>query len=202
MDKVSRIDRQLVFLKPDLVIVYDRVKLGPGGHATKWIAATGPTLTTQGDTFVIRAGTEYLTGRVLLPRDPVLTTPPPYSPGWLWKDQKLLEIAPRQQGSPVEYLVVMRVGGGDTPLPEMRLLQDDRHAGVKLTLRYQDIEVRLNRTGPVGGQATVTAGGLTARYSLKEAVVDSYRNWASDPRYQAWTHEARFAFVVPRGDRH
>ncbi len=94
VDKVSQVDRQLVFLKPDLVIVYDRVTLGPGGHTTKWIAATGPTLTTSGDTFLVGAGSEFLTGRALLPKQAVLSTPPPFATGWVWKDQKLLEISP------------------------------------------------------------------------------------------------------------
>ncbi len=77
----------------------------------------------------------------------------------------------------------MRAGGGDAPLPPMQLLEDDRTAGVSFSLNGQDYQVRLNRLGPVGGEATVTTNGRVDRYPLREAVVDSYRNWSSDPRY-------------------
>jgi len=198
VDEVSQVDRQMVFLKPDLVVVYDRVKLGPAGKSSRWVAATGPEVRVSGDTFVIKSGSEFLTGRALLPPNPALATPKPPEPGWLWKDQKLLEISPAQQGDQVEYLVVMRVGGGDAPLPPMQLVQDERTAGVELSLAGREIAVRLNRTGPVGGSAAVSQNGRTDRYQFRDAIVDSYDNWRSDPRYAKWMTEARFDFVIPR----
>jgi hypothetical protein len=201
-DQVSQIDRQLVFLKPDYVVIYDRVKLGPAGRESKWIAATGPVLTANGDTFVVKSGSEYLTGRALLPLRPVLTTPePPADLGWVWQDQKLLMIAPPQQESQTEYLVVMRVGHGNEPLPEMELIHDAASAGVKLKLSSGAVEVRFNRAGPVGGRVLVSGGSDTSRYDLREAIVDSYANWRSDPRYQRWVKEAMFQFAIPAADR-
>ena len=199
-DKVSQLDRQLVFVKPDLVVVYDRVKLGPAGHASKWIAATGPGLTTQGDSFLIKAGSEHLAGRALLPAGATASALKPFETGWVWKDQQLLEIRPAAQSSQTEYLVVMRAGGAE-PLPEMKLIQDERSTGVKLALGGREIEVRFNRSGPVGGSAAVTGNGRTDRYDLREAIVDSYANWRSDPRYEKWTREARFRFVMPSAER-
>jgi YVTN family beta-propeller protein len=200
-DQVSQIDRQLVFLKPDFIVIYDRVKLGPAGRKTAWVATTAPTLTASGDTFVVKGGSEYLTGRVLLPKRAVIATPQPMDLGWVWKDQKLLQIAPAEQSDQVEYLVVMRAGGGDAPLPAMQLIQDDRAAGVRLSLGGRAIELRFDRTGPVGGEAAVSENGKSDRYQLREAIVDSYANWASDPRFRKWTTESRFGFVIPQGDR-
>jgi hypothetical protein len=72
---------------------------------------------------------------------------------------------------------------------------------VKLALGGREIEVRFNRSGPVGGSAAVTGNGRTDRYDLREAIVDSYANWRSDPRYEKWTREARFRFVMPSAER-
>jgi hypothetical protein len=200
-DQVSQIDRQLVFLRPDYVVVYDRVKLGPAGSKSTWIAATGPSVNATGDTFVIRSGSEYLTGRALLPERAVIETPQPMDLGWMWKDQKLLTIAPPEQGAEAEYLVVMRAGGGTNPLPEMQLIRDEKSTGVKLNLNGEAVEVRFSRTGPVGGAVTTSGSGRGDRYELREAMVDSYANWRSDPRYEKWVKEPRFGFVIPHGDR-
>jgi len=200
-DQVSQLDRQLVFVKPDLVVIYDRVKLGPAGHESKWIAATGPELTAQGDSFLVKAGSEYLAGRALLPQGAIASAPQPFETGWVWKGQRLLEIWPGQPCDPMEYLVVMRVGAGDAPLPEMQLIQDEQSAGVRLALGGRQIEVRFHRSGPVGGRATVTESGKTDRYQLREAIVDSYEHWRSDPRYKQWSQEARFGFMSPFSGR-
>ena len=200
-DQVSQLDRQLVFLKPDFVVIYDRVKLGPAGRQSQWIAATGPSLEAAGDTFAVKSGSEHLMGRALLPEGAVIATPPPMDLGWVWKGQKVLTITPPEQGDHTEYLVVMRVGGGTDPLPDMQLIRDETSAGVRLGLAGGPVEVRFNRSGPVGGRVVGSGGALRGRFELKEAIVDSYANWRSDPRYRKWVREARFAFVIPEGDR-
>jgi hypothetical protein len=198
VDQISQLDRQLVFLKPDLVVIYDRVKLGPNGHGPKWIAATGPELAAQGNTFIIGRGSEFLSGRVLLPEKAVVATPALPAHGWIWKDQKLLEVSSAQQSDHAECLVVMRVGGGRGALPEMELIRDEKLAGARVRLGGREIEVRFNREGPVGGDATVMESGARERYRFRDAVVDSYENWHADPRYRKWVSEPRFRFVVPQ----
>jgi hypothetical protein len=201
VDKVSKLDRQVVFVKPDLVVVYDRVTLGPAGHETAWIAATGSGLSLDGHQFRIQSGSEFLTGRVLLPEQPVLSAPEPQAVGYNWKDQKLLRISPAQPSNTVQYLVVMRAGGGDTPLPETVLLRDDATSGVRIARPDGSVEVRFDRRGPVGGMALVTSRGRSQRYDLREAIEDTYRNWSADPRYQMWVTDPRLSFVVPAKDR-
>ncbi|MGD0114184.1 MAG: hypothetical protein ABSD48_20180, partial [Armatimonadota bacterium] len=201
VDDVSQIDRQLVFLKPDFIVVYDRVKLGPAGAKSAWVAATGPSITASGDTFVVKSGSEHLTGRALLPEHAVITTPPPMDLGWVWKGQKVLMISPADQSKQAEYLVVMRAGHGTEPLPEMELIRDDTAAGVKMKVDGKAVEIQFNRAGTVGGTVAVSANGRSDRYELREAIVDSYANWRSDPRYEKWVTEARFGFVIPQADR-
>jgi hypothetical protein len=201
VDKVSKLDRQVVFVKPDLVVVYDRVTLGPAGHETAWVAATGSGLSLDGDQFRVQSGSEFLTGRVLLPEEAVPSAPEPQVVGYYWKDQKLLRITPAQPSNTVEYLVVMRAGGGDAPLPETVLLRDDASAGLRIARPDGSIEVRFNRCGPVGGMALVTSRVKSQRYDLREAIEDTYCNWSADPRYQMWVSDPRLTFVVPPADR-
>ena len=186
----------MVFLKPDLLVVYDRVKLGPNGHKTSWIAATGPQLGVAGNTFTIRSGSESLVGRVLLPKAAVLATPEPIKPGFVWKDQQFPEIQPARQSDQGEYLVVMRVGDGNAPLPAMELIHDDARAGVGLSLGGRQIEIRFNRGGRAGGDATISENGATDRYQFRDVIDDICANRRSDPRYKEWTTEARFSGVV------
>jgi hypothetical protein len=201
VDEVSQIDRQLVFVKPDFIVVYDRVKLGPAGTKSAWVAATGPTVTANNSTFMVQSGSEHLTGRALLPEHAVITTPPPMDLGWVWKGQKVLMISPADQGKQAEYLVVMRVGHGTEPLPAMELIGDDKTAGVKMKVDGTAVEVRFNRAGTVGGTVAMSANGRSDRYELCEAIVDSYANWRSDSRYEKWVKDARFGFVIPQADR-
>jgi hypothetical protein len=72
---------------------------------------------------------------------------------------------------------------------------------VKLKLSSGAVEVRFNRAGPAGGLVLVPGNGGNNRYDLREAIVDSYANWQSDPRYQRWVKEARFQFAIPTADR-
>jgi hypothetical protein len=83
----------------------------------------------------------------------------------------------------------------------MQLIRDEKSTGVKLNLNGEAVEVRFSRTGPVGGAVTTSGSGRGDRYELREAMVDSYANWRSDPRYEKWVKEPRFGFVIPHGDR-
>jgi hypothetical protein len=165
------------------------------------MAATGSGLSLDGDRFRVQSGSEFLTGRVLLPQQPVLSAPEPQAVGYLWKDQKLLRISPAQPSNTVEYLVVMRAGGGDAPLPETIPLRDDATAGLRIARPNGSVEVRFNRRGPVGGVAKVISRGKLQRCDLREAIEDTYRNWSADPRYEMWVTDPRLSFVVPPADR-
>jgi len=190
----------LVFVKPDVVVIYDRVELGPDAGESRWIAATGPELTVDGSGFRIGSGAEFLHGRALLPEGSVVSSPEVLGPGWQWKDQKLLEVRPAEQGKAMEYLVVMRVGGEDAPLAAPDMIRDDDEVGVRVRSGDRSIEVRFNRDGACGGEAVVAEGGTSARYELRAGIADSYWGWRADTRYQKWMREPRFGFVILQPD--
>jgi len=118
--------RQVVFVKPDVVVVYDRVKLGPKAKRAYWVSATGPELEVAGDKFLVGSGDSSMVGHVLLPQKCTMktfsptdqnkySTPPPFAINWFLFDgrtrhQKVLEIHPAVGAKRVEFLVVMRVG--------------------------------------------------------------------------------------------
>jgi hypothetical protein len=194
-DQVERAVRQMVFVKPNTVVIYDRIDLGPSAAESSWIAATGPELEIDGRSFQITSNSQSLHGRVLLPESAVLAEAPTTEPGWDWKDQKLLKVWPAVQAKSVEYLVVMQVGDeGPTATPELVRTEDG--VGITLALGDRSLELMFDRSGPVGGKAAIFEDGRETCYQLREGIDDSYAGWRNDTRYQRWMNEARFDFVV------
>ncbi|HIE53033.1 MAG TPA: hypothetical protein EYP85_14880 [Armatimonadetes bacterium] len=217
VEEVSSLYRQVVFVKPEVVVVYDRVTLGPRGARAYWLAATGPTLSTEGNGFFVQSGSSLLHGRVLFPRKPVLQT---YNPKESEKykglfdraalHQKVLEIHSPLSRREVEYLVVMNVGKeGTAPLAPRLIQQGDlvgvefalpvQGEGLRLRLRRKQQQVRLlfRRRGPVGGHILLTGGSRTIDHEFVQRIDDSYRHWSADPRFRKWTTEPRFRFLFP-----
>jgi hypothetical protein len=195
-DLVERATRQLVFVKPDIVAVYDRVDVAADGAETRWIAATGTELEVDGSDFRIASNSESLHGRVLLPEGATLTAPDPMEPGWMWKDQRLLEVRPEMNGQGVEYLVVMQIGSAGGPTAVARLVESDGAVGVSLTHGDRSIEVAFDRSSRVGGKARILEEGREAVYQLREGIVDSYEEWRHDALYQHWLSDPRFDFMA------
>jgi hypothetical protein len=195
-DDARHMFRQVVFLKPDTVVVYDRVSLGAKAGTSRWLACTGPTLATSGAGFTVKSGAMGLQGQVLLPDRAELATPKPFA-CFVWKDQKVLEIRPAEQQREVEYLVVLRVGDEKVAAPAAELVREGDLVGVRLQVGDKEARVLFARSGPLTGR--IEWGGKT--YSLEEQIKDTYANWRADPRYQKWTTEKRFDFVIPKGDR-
>jgi YVTN family beta-propeller protein len=195
-EEVAQLDRQLVFLKPDVVVVYDRVKLGPEADESRWLAATGLHLQIEGSTFRVLSRSRCLVGAVVLPDEAVLANPELPEDAWYWRGQQALEVRPPGPRDEVEYLVVMRVGEPWPAYPRPELIEREGRVGVRLTLEDREIAVAFNRGGAVGGRATIEADGTVSRYDLREEIVDSYAGWQDDPRHERWEQE-RFGFMVP-----
>ncbi len=214
------VSRQVVYLKPNTVVVYDRLALGPKAERTFWLAATGPELTVGPGAFTVRAGDQALRGDVLLPAKAALqafdptspgskyNTPPPFSVTQPWflfdgatRHQKVLEIHPLSGGRSPEYLVVLQSGpAANGRLPEWSKVEskmDGDHASVTLRLNGKDVTLRFRRKGEVGGDIAFGAGRPTA---FAERVDDTYRHWEKDRRFKRWMSDPAFSFIVPRGD--
>jgi hypothetical protein len=217
--------RQVVFVKPDTVVVYDRVALGPRAERAFWLAATGPQLNVQGNRFLVRNGGPALGGQVLLPEavtyqtfDPAqpnrYTTPPPFSVTNSWflfdgrtKHQKVLEIWPARAERRVEFLIVMQTAGSregsGTNVPDYKRLPqgsvtrllDEQYAGAQFRVGDQLVRVRFRRQGEVGGEIAFSAGGKQTTHPFVERIDDSYRHWSKDPRFPRWANDPAFEFL-------
>jgi len=202
--------RQVVFVKPDVVIVYDRVVLGPKGERGYWVAAVGEELETEGNRFTVKSGSERMLGWVILPENPRLksydpskpnvkyTRTPPFSISYNWflfdgrtKHQKVLEIHHTSSVRKLEYLVLMYVGDGKI---EVEPSVDDLFAGVGFLTDGKWVKVRFNREGAVGGSITLI-GDRIIEHQFTDAVEDNYLGWCDDPRFKTWVTDPRFRFL-------
>lgn len=176
--------RQVVFVKPDLLIVYDRVKLGEKAERAFWLAATGLELRTNGNRFVVRSGNAFLNGFVAFPKAPQLiaidpSQSPKYQP--LFDKQalglKVLEIHPngrdegrgtsgeeqRARDRLVEFLVVMRVGLGKVPAMSVTPQVHPTFIGVTVQIDGRKVQVVFDRSDICGGTLSIWGGGRGAR---------------------------------------
>jgi hypothetical protein len=192
--------RQLVFLKPNVVVVYDRVVLGPEAHDSRWIAATGPGLSVSGSTFLVKAGPASLRGQVILPRQAVLSAPKPF-PCYEWKGQKLLEVRPAQQADALDYLVVLTVGEAGAGPSDVRAQEEPGAVTLSLKVAGNPVVLRFTRSGPIAGSISFTSGGQRLHRDLARSVDDTYAHWSADPRYAKWAGDPRLEFVVPAHGR-
>ena len=197
VEQVSEMYRQLVYVKPDVIVIYDRAKLARPGEETSWVACTAPTVSAQGRTFSIKRrfkNSSVLHGSVLLPVDPVLSTPKPYR-NFQWRGQKVLEIRPAKPSQQVEYLVVMNVGNEGTAALAPKLVSGEAVVGVEFACGKKSVRLMFRRDGVVGGHISITGGPRPIDHELVQKVDDSYRHWNTDPRFKKWTTEPRFRFL-------
>ena len=201
--------RQVVFVKPDVVIAYDRVMLGPKAERAYWVGAVGPELRVEGNRFTVKAGSETMRGWVILPENPKLETfdpskpnkytkTPPFSISYSWylfdgrtKHQKVLEIHRLTPSKKLEFLVLMHVGEGEI---EVEPLVDDRYAAVGFLIDGRWVKVKFRRSGPIGGSITIVGDEIIER-EFAEKVEDDYKRWAEDPRFKLWMTSPRFGFL-------
>jgi len=193
--------RQLIFLKPNVVVVYDRAIPGPEGQPCRWIAATGPDISIQGRRFHVKAGASALWGEFLLPHDVSLSVREPL-PFYQWKGQQMLQAEAASSTGEVEFLAVLTVGGQDAQICQARAEEQPDAVVVTISSGGQPVVLRLNRTGPVGGTIALPSGSQpgTPR-QLTHTIQDTYVHWAADPRYAQWASQPRFSFVIPPCDR-
>ena len=200
--------RQVVFVRPDLLVVYDRVRLGEKAERAYWLAATGLELRTNGNRFSVQSGRAFLNGFVASPKNPSLlavdpTTSPKYSP--MFDKQalslKVLEIHPSEQdkgqgtqGKLVEFLVVMRVGLDILPPLSVTPQVTAERMAVTVQANGRTVKVAFNRSDVCGGELVLLKGAQTVRYLLTERINDTYELWRHDPRFKRW-QEARFDFL-------
>lgn len=203
LDEMAEYSRQIVYVRPDTIVVYDHARLGAETDQSALVLTTGSDLQVAGQSFTVRAGEASLRGAALLPEQATLGAPEPPA-SFQWKGQKLLRVEPSAAtGKTVEYLTIMRTGGQQLPELDARPIEERETVGVAFTGRDgRPVEVRFDRPArPVGGRIVLGAGDEASSHELVQEIDDSYRHWAGTTHYEAWMTEPRFDFVVPQSDR-
>jgi len=216
VDLADEVLRQVLFLKPDTIIIYDRLQLGPKAEQTRWVAATGEKLFINGNHFLVQTGKSMMGGQVILPAAARLeafnpkeknkySTPPPHSINWFLFDaltnfQQVLEITPKRHTREVEYLVFLKTGAtgsgaAEYLLPGVTPTMTEGYAGLTWTSGNSTYQVRFNRKGLVGGDLVIQEPGKHFSHKFVQHVDDSYRHWKSHPLYHEWMQSPRFKFL-------
>ena len=192
--------RQLVFVKPDLVVIYDRLVPTDAGASARWLACVGTRVTTDGPRFRVLAGDARLLGEFVLPARATVTTPPRIG-SFAWKDQTPIAVEASAEGGQVEFLTVLRVGGADLTRARVTRVDSGARVGVRVVAGESTVEVLFDRGGPAGGTIRLRTPRGSASRGLASGVEDTYARWSGDPRYAKWVSEPRFAFIIPEPDR-
>ncbi len=200
--------RQVVFVKPNLLIVYDRFRLGEKAQQAYWLAAKGLDLVAYSNQSRVQSGKAYLYGIVAFPTSPkLIAVDPSQSPEYqpLFDKQasglKVLEIRRQNpkigaQDRLVEFSVVMRVGLDELPTMTAMPQVTANRIGVTMQTNGRKVQVVFDRSDICGGEIIIANGAQTLRYRLREQVNDTYENWRTHPHYQHWRREARFDFLA------
>jgi len=185
--------RQLVFIKPDVVVIYDRIKLGPKADRSYWLCATYSQPIPEGDHFSIKGGISSLYAKVLLPQNPSYKSFPASSYKGLFDPnpkslkQWVLEIHPTHPMGPTqEYLLLLKVGKGQVQPLEAKPVLTEEQAGCEFSYQRRRVKLLFNRKGIVGGHIQIVGEGVNINRSLAEQVIDDYRYWSKDKRYKKW----------------
>ncbi|MBM4048761.1 MAG: hypothetical protein FJ279_26965 [Planctomycetes bacterium] len=196
LEQVSEMVRQLVFIRPDVIVLYDRVKLGPTPGDTAWIAALPAKLNVAANTFLVGNEQARLLAEVLMPENAKvseLKLGGKYPvPGRI----AFVQISPEDRRNTVEYLVLMQTGLNQVSSLSPTLQTDAHAATVSFAYGGKKISVQFNRTGDVGGRITLGDGWRAFRHDFAATIDDTYRRWKGHPLYRRWTTEPRFRFLV------
>lgn len=207
VEEAQEVLRQVVYLKPNLLVVYDRVKLGHRARRAFWLAATGPSLSVEGQRFLVRNGDAFLSGTVLfpssaqlLPYDPAEEARyrPLFDPAGL-KQHKVLEVHSPGRGDVVEFLVTMEIGLGE-PASGLQALQSqvsEDWLGATFRRGEETLWVRFARRSDLpAGELVRQRGRKRVVHRFTQRVEDDYRHWRVDPRFPHWAKEERFRFIL------
>ncbi len=114
-----------------------------------------------------------------------------------------LEIAAPSGEKQTYFLHVFQLADTRTGkmLPAKKLAEGTR-VGAEVALPDGAVlRVLFNKTGPVGGHATLSKGGQKLfDENLATNIEDTYRRWKADPRFKKWTSDPRYAPAIPEGD--
>jgi len=187
VESVEEMYRQMVFVRPGLLIIYDRVLLGETGEKTMWVSARNGQSRTTGRDFLVSSEKAYAACNVLLPEE--------------FSFKGSINIVPAKTSKRLEYLVVMNIDTGKPQFLKPELVREGNMIGAETEYRGRKVRLLFERTGAVGGKITIRGGATPVDRRLVDRVDDSYHRWKNDPRFKMWMTEKRFSFLVSEADR-
>ncbi|MCX7777873.1 MAG: hypothetical protein N2381_07450 [Armatimonadetes bacterium] len=215
--QAEEVYRQVIFIRPNVVVVYDRLLLGEEAERAFWVAALGEQVELRHGGFKVKSGKAAMNGYVLLPTKAQMqlydlsqpnkyTTPPPFTINWRLHDKatahhKVLEIHPLERSKKVEFVVVMSVGVGQAEELSPKVSLTAETCIIEFIYGGKGYRISFARIGSPSGELVVADGKLTVKHKLVQSIDDSYRHWSSDPRFKMWMTDKRFEFIIPEGDR-
>ena len=210
LEDVRQAYRQLVFVRPDVIVIYDRLLLGDKPKGVKWPlmtvvnknnAAHGYSPVLKDDVFTSSNKVASLWGKALLPKNGKINST---TAGVVFFQDGAgyLEIRPPAKSQRVEFLVVLRTGPAEPAPLECSLVEENGQTGAAFAYEGRNYRVLFNREDAVGGNIRIEEGGkaVTDR-ALAQGIRDTYENWKGTSMFDKWMHEDRFKAYVTEADR-
>ena len=177
-EKCSLATRQIVFLMPNHLVIFDRVTATDAGYRKEWLLHTAHEPIVQGRTIRADHGEGRIFCRTLLPADArVAAVGGPgkefLAAGKNWdivkgrlKPENLammgqwrVEVTPGTARTEDAFLHVIQVGGQDLgSMNEAQLIEGEGSSGVRLSAEGGTWEVRFSTEGELGGHIRLSAG--------------------------------------------
>ena len=142
--KVTEVTRQFVFIRPELLVVFDRVEATDPSYDKRFLLHAYAAPTVSGTTFSVTNGSGRLNGQTLLPADPNIVTkngfdvagvghPPSSTASCDEPGGTRLEVSPKAEGTRDYFLHVFEATTpSDTTLPSASASEDATSATVTL----------------------------------------------------------------------
>lgn len=164
VEEVREVYRQVVFIRPDILIVFDRIKLRQL-RPTQWLASTAPEVRIDGRKFLIVNRDAFLQGIVLLPEQASIEAlgVQTFAGG---RKQNRLRITPNAPSLSVNYLVVLQTGIRETTPLDAELVTEGEMIGAKVRINGQTVTTLFRLDGAVGGEVRFERKGQEQRYCL------------------------------------
>ena len=167
--KVQLFTREMVYLKPDIFVVLDRVRATSAGYKKRWLlhSVNEPTIT--GDTVMVQEGGSRLFVKSLLPSPRTIakvggaghqfdvngTNYPPSQTATPDMGAWRIEVSPSVNADEHMFLhVLYACGSGVTTMPEARLVEGEEMVGVEVAGHV----VMFSRTGAIVDSETYQYG--------------------------------------------
>ena len=216
--------RQLLYVRPDVLVIYDRVLLGDGPgdvRGAPGLTPSGPDKGASANAFksvkwplrvMENKANEGVGGRGLKLNGEVFTGTDNVASVWgrafLPKDGAIsvsrgyIEIKPSARRKQVEFLVALRVGLAQPAPLDCSLVEEIGQAGIAFAYQGRNYTVLFSREGGVSGRIRVEKDGkAVVDRALAQEVRDTYENWKGTPLFDKWMREDRFKAYVTEADR-